>query len=101
MTRLSVTLTLTLVDAAAAPAQPSDPPVPWANKFFLPDVAQNPTQDPPPVIVKDFGSVPHGTLCVHRFPITNIYDVPVQVIYIRRSCGCLQAYPPEKILQPN
>jgi hypothetical protein len=99
MTRLIGTLTLTLL--VAAPAQPSDPPVPWANKFFLPDIAQNPRQDPPPVIVRDFGTVPHGTLCVHRFMVTNIYDVPVQVINIRRSCGCLQAYPPEKILQPN
>jgi hypothetical protein len=101
MTRLICTVTLALLVPAAAPAQPSEQPAPWANKFFLPDVAQNPRQDPPPVVVKDFGTVPHGTLCVHRFTVTNIYDMPVQVIDIRRSCGCLEAYPPERILQPN
>ena len=101
MTRLICTATFCLLAAATASAQPSEQPVPWANKFFLPDIAQNPSQNPPPVIVKDFGTVPHGTLCVHRFTVTNIYDVPVQVTDIRRSCGCLEAYPPMKVLQPN
>lgn len=101
MTRLICIMTLAWLVPATASAQPSDQPVPWANKFFLPDVAHNPRQDPPPVIVKDFGTVPHGTLCVHRFTVTNIYDVPVQVTDIRRSCGCLMAYPPEKVLQPT
>ncbi|HET6574623.1 MAG TPA: DUF1573 domain-containing protein [Fimbriiglobus sp.] len=100
MIRLIGTVTLALL-APAALAQTADQPAPWANKFFLPDIAQNPRQDAPPVIVKDFGTVPHGTLCVHRFTVTNIYDVPVQVIAVRRSCGCLQAYPPEKVLQPT
>jgi hypothetical protein len=87
--------------AAAAPEQapPSDPP--WANKFFLPDIASNPGRAAPPVVVHDFGTVPHGTLCAHKFTITNIYDVPMQVIDITKSCGCLEAYPPMKVLQPN
>jgi hypothetical protein len=101
MTRLIGTVTLTFLVPLVAVAQQTDQPAPWANKFFLPDITQNPRQDPPPVIVKDFGTVPHGTLCVHRFTVTNIYDVPVQVIDIRRSCGCLEAYPPMKVLQPN
>lgn len=81
-------------------AQPSSAP-PWANKFFLANVAQNREQPAPPVIVHDFGTVPKGTLCAKTFTLTNIYDVPVQVVDIRRSCGCLQAYPPERVLQPN
>jgi hypothetical protein len=101
MIRLLCTVLSALVLVASAPAQPSNPPVPWANKFFLPDIATNPNQAPPQVVVQDFGTVPHGTLCVHKFTVTNIYDVPVQVIDIRRSCGCLEAYPPMKVLQPN
>lgn len=75
--------------------------IPWANKFFLPDYIKNPSQKVPPVITHDFGTVPHGTLCVHKFTLTNIYDAPMQVAEIVRSCGCLEAYPPQKVLQPN
>src|SRR5204863_1694537 len=64
--------------AQPAPAQPAPPPAPWANKFFLPDIAANREQAPPPLIAHNFGEVPHGTLCVQKFTITNIYDVPMQ-----------------------
>jgi hypothetical protein len=102
MTRSICTATCALLlVAAAAEAQPPPPPVPWGNKLFLPDIAKNPTQPPPPVISHDFGTVPHGTLCAHKFTVTNIYDVPMQVVDIRRSCGCLEAYPPQRVLQPN
>src|SRR5215211_710774 len=95
-TRTALTaLVLAVLAVLAAPAagQPANPPPPWANKLFLPDVERNPAQPPPPVVVHDFGTVPKGTLCVKKFTLTNIYDVPMQVIDIRRSCGCLQAYP--------
>lgn len=68
--------------------------VPWANKFFIKD-------NPPAVIVHDFGTVPHGTLLTHRFTFTNIYDVPMQIIDVRKSCTCLDADPPQKVLQPH
>ena len=103
MTPLSrTTLSVLVLSALAGPAvaQPSSAP-PWANKFFLAGIEKNPTQPPPSVIVHDFGAVPKGTLCAKTFTVTNIYDVPVQVVDIRRSCGCLQAYPPERVLQPN
>ncbi len=101
MTRSICTATSALFLAAAAAAQPPTLPVPWANKFFLPDIAKHPTQPAPPVIAHDFGTVPHGTLCAHKFTVTNIYDVPMQVIHWNRSCGCLEAYPPQRVLQPN
>lgn len=86
--------------ANAAPvAQPS--PAPWANKFFLPDIAANREQSPPPVIVHNFGEVPHGTVCSHKFTITNIYDVPMQVTEVRKSCTCLEYVPLAKALEPN
>jgi hypothetical protein len=84
-----------------APAQPAVQPAPWANKFFLPDIATNREQTPPPVVAHNFGEVPHGTICTHKFTITNIYDVPMQVTEVRKSCVCLDYVPMTKILQPN
>lgn len=101
-------LTLTVATAAdppvvpAAPvAQPAAPAVPWANKFFLPDIASNRDQAAPAVITHNFGEVPHGTLCVHKFTITNIYDVPMQITDVRKGCTCLDYVPMTKVLEPN
>ncbi len=85
---------------AAQPAQPAQP-APWANKFFLPDIATNRDQPAPALITHNFGDVPHGTLCAHKFTITNIYDVPMQITDVRKSCSCLDYVPMTKVLQPN
>src|SRR5262245_8329556 len=101
---LGLSLTVGAVaNPQAGPAQPAPPApaAPWANKFFLPDIATNREQVPPPVITHNFGEVPHGTLCVQKFTITNIYDVPMQVTEVRRSCTCLDHVPMTKTLQPN
>ena len=45
--------------------------------------------------------MPHGTLCTHTFTITNIYDVPMQITEVRKSCTCLDYVPLAKVLQPN
>jgi hypothetical protein len=82
---------------AAQPAQPA----PWANKFFLADIDKNRDQNPPAVIQHNFGDVPHGTLCTHTFTITNIYDAPMQITEVRKSCNCLDYVPMAKVLQPN
>lgn len=84
-----------------APMSPSGQPAPWANKFFLPDIATKREQVPPPVLLHNFGDVPHGTLCAHTFTITNIYDVPMQITEVRKSCTCLDFVPMSKVLQPN
>jgi uncharacterized protein DUF1573 len=106
-------ITVGLIVALGAAAQPRGPaqPVPatqpaaatapWANKFFLRDIAANREQSPPAAIVHNFGEVPHGTVCTHTFPITNIYDVPMQITEVRKSCTCLDYVPLTKILQPN
>ena len=97
-----VTLVLALTATpAAVRGQATAPPIPWANKFFLSGVEADPSRPAPAVITHDFGTVPHGTLCVHKFTVTNIYDVPMQVVEVKRSCGCLEAYPPQKVIQPN
>jgi hypothetical protein len=105
----SVVLGLTVGAAAQPPApqvQPAQPaaptqPAPWANKLFLTDIATNREQAPPAVITHNFGEVPHGTLCVQKFTVTNIYDVPMQITEVRRSCTCLDHVPLTKTLQPN
>ncbi len=102
--RIALTLTVLAMSAPAVVAQAPQPaaqPIPWANKLFLDGIEKNPTQPPPAVVVHDFGTVPKGTLGVHKFTIVNIYDTPIQVTDIRRSCGCLEAYPPQRVLQPN
>jgi Protein of unknown function (DUF1573) len=105
-------LTLTAAALAGPPQpQPTTQPVraqpgaeqaaPWANKFFLPDIATNRAQSAPSVITHNFGEVPHGTLCVHKFPVTNIYDTPMEIIEVRKSCTCLDYIPLTKVLKPN
>lgn len=92
-----VTLGLVPLALAAQPYPSAGTPgvfVPWANKLFKKD-------NPPAVIVHDFGTVPHGTLLTHKFTFTNIYDVPMQIIDVRKSCTCLDADPPQKVLQPH
>jgi hypothetical protein len=98
----ALTLTLGAIgQPPASTAQPAQTPAPWANKFFLPDIATNREQTPPAVITHNFGEVPHGTLCVHKFTITNIYDVPMQITDVRKSCTCLDYVPMTRTLQPN
>jgi len=89
------------VKRSNAPVVVSTAPGPWANKFFIPGIESNPTAVPTPVITHDFGTVPYGTLCTRKFTVTNIYDVPIQVIDVRVECGCLKGYPPNKVLLPN
>jgi hypothetical protein len=103
--QLAALLTL-LATAATAAAQPRLPgvvaaPTPWANKLFVPDIQRDPSQAAPVEVVQDFGTLPKGTLAVHKFIITNVYAVPLQVTEIRRTSEAVQAYPPEKVLQPN
>ena len=85
--------------AGAAPAQQPPAGVPWANKLFLPDITQNPTQPPPPVLVHNFGTVPAGTVCAHRFTLTNIYQTSLQVVGTDRNSVRLVPYPPQRVLQ--
>lgn len=85
---------------AQTPAK-SPPKNQWANKLFQSDILKEPGREAPAHISHDFGTVPAGSLCSHTFTFTNIYDVPLQVVDVRLECGCLKAYPPNKVLQPN
>ncbi len=92
-----ITLAIVPLALSAQPTPPTGSPnvfVPWANKLFK-------KENPPSVIIHDFGTVPHGTMLTHKFTFTNIYDVPLQIIDVRKSCTCLDADPPQKVLQPH
>jgi hypothetical protein len=89
-----VFVVLLCVSAFAFTQSPPTAAIPWANKFFAPE-------NTPAQIVHDFGTVPSGTLLQHTFKITNIYDVPMQVVYVRKSCSCLEAFAPTNAIPAN
>jgi hypothetical protein len=75
--------------ALAAPVAAQETPsaraaIPWANKFFT----GNP-DNPPPVILQDFKTLPKGTIKTYRFSMTNIFAVTMQVKEPRAECGCV------------
>jgi hypothetical protein len=49
----------------------------------------------------DFGTVPHGAQLYHRFPMTNIWAVPLEIVNVRVSCGCVRATPSATTLKPR
>ena len=94
MVRIGAFAALMLSVSVAQAQSPTTAGIPWANKFFQ-------KENTPALIVHDFGNVPAGTLLQHTFTITNIYDVPMQVVYVRKSCSCLEAFPPQGVIPPN
>jgi hypothetical protein len=80
-----------VVLAPAAPAQ--EAATGWAAKLFRDAAGNIPTGH-------DFGTVPKGAMLQHRFPITNIYAVPLQ-ISTEVSCNCVTARAAPQILQPR
>jgi Protein of unknown function (DUF1573) len=61
----------------------------WAEKMF------------PDGVVHDFGVVPHGAQLFHRFNITNIYAVRMEITSITPGCGCITATASKRVLEPN
>jgi hypothetical protein len=69
--------------AASASGQSS-----WAEKMFKDGTTH------------DFGTVPLGTMLYHRFKLTNIYAVPLE-ISTRVGCDCVTATSSTRILEPR
>jgi hypothetical protein len=84
MTRKAVlTLILAALGAAAAPAQG------WAEKMFADGLSH------------DFGVVPHGAQLYHRFTLTNLYAVRMEITSITPGCGCVTATTSKRVLEPR
>ncbi|HXG09166.1 MAG TPA: DUF1573 domain-containing protein [Gemmataceae bacterium] len=61
----------------------------WAEKLFKEGVSH------------DHGSVPRGAQLYHKFKMTNIYAVPLEIINIRTSCTCVTVTPSTRTLEPR
>jgi hypothetical protein len=77
-------LALVAVAAAAEPAQEG-----WATKMFKEGTAH------------DFGNVPRGTQLFHRFTVTNIYAVRMEITSVHSGCGCVTATAAKRVLEPR
>jgi hypothetical protein len=61
----------------------------WAEKMFQGNLTH------------DFGSVPYGAQLFHRFTITNIYAVRMEITGIKPGCGCVTVEPAKRVLEPR
>lgn len=61
---------------------------PWAEKMFKDG------------LTKDFGNVPLGSKLSHRFTITNIYGVRMEITSINPGCGCVTYNAAKRVLEP-
>ena len=76
-----------LVLAAAAPTATAQN---WAEKMFKDGQLSH-----------DFGVVPHGAQLFHRFHVTNIWAVRMEIVGLSPSCGCVTANPSKRVLEPR
>lgn len=74
---------------AAFGAAPVSAQSAWAEKMFKDGMNH------------DFGSVPRGAQLSHRFVITNIYAVRMEITSIKSGCGCVSATSPKRVLEPR
>jgi hypothetical protein len=61
----------------------------WAEKMFKDGTSH------------DFQSVPRGAQLFHRFTITNIYAVRMEITGVKSGCGCVTANPAKRVLEPR
>lgn len=85
MRTMASALILWLLAAGSAPAQNQA----WADKLLKGETAH------------DFGTVARGAQMYHRFAITNIWAVPLEIMNVRVSCGCVTATVSKQSLQPR
>src|SRR5436309_13598536 len=93
MRKLALALVgILLIGPAAAPQEVVTG---WAGKLFTAGTPDHKVQTG-----HDFGTVPKGAQLKYRFPLTNIYAVPLQVV-TSVSCGCVTVTPTPQVLQPR
>jgi hypothetical protein len=52
-------------------------------------------------VTHDFGTIPRGAQLLHRFPITNIYAVRMEITAVQSGCGCVTASAAKRVLEPK
>jgi hypothetical protein len=83
MRKRFLALVVLVVLAASASAQG------WADKMF------------PDGLSHDFGTVARGTQLLHKFKMTNIYNVRMEVTSLKSACGCVTATASRRVLEPR
>lgn len=83
MRKVVLTPLLLVVLAAQLPAQ-----VGWAEKM-LKETSH------------DWGTVPRGGKLTHKFRVTNIYAVRMEVVQLTSGCGCVTASAAKRVLEPR
>ncbi|HWG47532.1 MAG TPA: DUF1573 domain-containing protein [Gemmataceae bacterium] len=61
----------------------------WAEKMFKDGLSH------------DFGSVPRGAQLSHRFVVTNIYAVRMEITSVKSGCGCVTATAAKRVIEPR
>jgi hypothetical protein len=84
MRKFALGCILLVVATAELPAQSG-----WAEKMFDRKVTH------------EFGTVPRGAQLFHRFPITNIYAVRMEIVSVQSGCGCVSAEASKRVLEPR
>lgn len=79
-----IALFAVILTASSSPAQ-----MPWAEKMFKGGLNH------------DFGSVPRGAQLSHRFVLTNIYAVRMEITSVKSGCGCVSATAAKRVLEPR
>ncbi len=74
---------------AAFGVNPAPAQQPWAEKMFKEGLNH------------DFGSVPRGAQLSHRFVLTNIYAVRMEITSVKSGCGCVTAKAAKVSLEPR
>ncbi len=83
MRKALLAIAVVVLGSGGAPAQG------WAEKMFKEG------------LTRDFGSVPRGAQLLHRFPITNIYAVRMEITGIAPGCSCVTATASKRVLEPR
>lgn len=61
----------------------------WAEKMFPESREHN------------FGSVPKGGVLLHRFKVTNLYAVRMEITNLQSGCGCAEVKAEKRALEPR
>jgi hypothetical protein len=88
MKKAVLPLFILLLGATAVPAEN------WADKMFK-------NKDNNDSLSHDFGNVASGAQLHHRFTITNIYAVRMEITEIVPGCGCTVAVASKRVLEPR
>src|SRR5207302_3817194 len=91
--RLFLQSRLVPADQAAPPKEPARPAEEKAQEMWASKLFEETSWD--------FGNCKRGDTLKHRFKITNIYQVPIELTSVRVGCGAVTCSLSRHTLQPR